>query len=73
MAVTKFVFRENWVGSRWLVWKQLFFAIFDTTQIHILLPHKKPKYKEFSLYSIIFVNRLERLKTEALLLPILWH
>ena len=36
MAVKDFVFRENWVCSKVARTKTTLFAIFDTTEIHIL-------------------------------------
>ena len=70
-ATIFFFFRESWVGSRWLVLKQPFFAIFDPTWIHILPQAKRPKYKEFSKQHYNFQSiRKTEAKTEALLLPI---
>ena len=42
MAVKKFVFRENWYGSRWLVWKQPFFCHFRPKLDQNFAP-KRPK------------------------------
>ena len=39
MAVKKFVFRENWVGSKVAGTKTTFFAIFDPTYLE---PHFDP-------------------------------
>ena len=67
MAATIFFFRESWVGSRWLVLKQPFFAIFDPTWIHILPQAKRPKYTEFSKQHYNFQSiRKTEAKTEAL-------
>ena len=38
MAVKNFVFRETLVGSKVVGMKTIFFVIFDSTRIHILVP-----------------------------------
>ena len=38
MAVKNFVFRENWIGSKVVGMKTTFFAIFNPTWTHMLLP-----------------------------------
>ena len=43
MALNNFSFRENWVWSEVAGMKIAFFAIFDPTRAHILVP-KRPKY-----------------------------
>ena len=46
MVVQKFVFRENWVGSKVVAgMKTIFYAIFDPIWAHILAP--KDPNKEF--------------------------
>ena len=46
MVVQKFVFRENWVGSKVVAGtKTTFFAIFDPIWTHIMAP--KDQIKEF--------------------------
>ena len=67
MAVKKFVFRENWVGSKVVAGvKTIFFAIFDPTWTHILGP--EGLIKEFLKQHFSF--QLIR-KTELILLSIL--
>ena len=67
MVVQKFVFRENWVGSKVVAgMKTIFFAIFDPIWTHILAP--KDPNKEFFKQNFSF--QLIR-KTEAILLSIL--
>ena len=69
MVVKKFVFRENWVGSKVMAGvKTIFFAIFDPTWTHILAP--EGLNKEFLKQHVSF--QLIR-KTELILLSILWH
>ena len=67
MVVQKFVFRENWVGSKVVAgMKTTFFAILDPIWTHIL-PPKDPN-NEFFKQNFSF--QLIR-KTEVILLSIL--
>ena len=67
MVFQKFVFRENWVGSKVVTgMKTIFFAIFDPIWTHILAPKhpNKELFKQnFSFQSIQ--------KIEVILLSIL--
>ena len=67
MVVQKFVFRENWVGSKVVTgMKTIFFVVFDPIWTHILAlkdPNKEFFKQNFSFQSIR--------KTEVILLSIL--
>ena len=68
MVVQKFVFRENWVGSKVVAgMKTTFFAIFDPIWTHILAP--KDPNKEFFKQNFSFQSII---KMEVILLSILW-
>ena len=63
MALRHFIFRENWVGSEVTGMKITFFAIFDPTWTHILVP-KGPNNMEFLKQNFNFQSLR---KTEAIL------
>ena len=55
MVVQKFVFRENWVGSKVVAGMKIFFAIFDPIWTHTLAwkdPNKEYFKHNFSFQSI---------------------
>ena len=62
MAVKNFIFRENYVGREVTGMTIAFFAIFDPTWTHILVPNAQIR-KNFDFQSIK--------KTEAILLPVM--
>ena len=66
MAVQKFVFSKNWVGSKVFAgMKTIFFAIFDPIWTHILAP--KDPNKEFFKQNFSFQSIREM---EVILLSI---
>ena len=64
MALKNFIFRENWVGGEVTGMKIAFFAIFDLTWTHTLVP--KGLNMEFLQRNFNFQSLR---KTEATLLP----